>query len=218
MEEDLAVQWETVEPPIVSLASPCYGNDSHVISSQAPDCEHETLDDFGCEFPDEDFDLEVDENEEQNTKTEDLNDDQAQDGVSEKDKEKCEGGGKYELESEFGGNGESRSRNAGTGRKGKSKKSGSGHGPCDQTPSWTSPSSMPHKSFLVSSGPSRHKQVKRRNHHLHNHSRVRRKNGMHAGHGVSGFSGRCRQPLVHFLHTYCRGAHHLFDPPLWGCC
>uniref|UniRef100_A0A8C1AEW1 DnaJ (Hsp40) homolog, subfamily C, member 14 n=2 Tax=Cyprinus carpio TaxID=7962 RepID=A0A8C1AEW1_CYPCA len=178
MEEDMAVQWDTVEPPIVSLASPSYGNDSHVLSSQAPDREHEVLDDLDCEFPDEDFDLEVDENEEQNTKTEDLNDDQLQDGISEKDKEKRERGGKLELESEFRGDGESRSRNAGMGRKGKSKKSGSGQGPCDQTPSWTSPSSMPHKSFLASSGPSRYKQMKRRNHHLHNHSRARRKIGI----------------------------------------
>ncbi|XP_016335199.1 uncharacterized protein LOC107683641 isoform X2 [Sinocyclocheilus anshuiensis] len=202
MEEDMAVQWDTVEPPIVSLASPCYGNDSHVLSSQAPDCEHEALDvlDFDCEFPDEDFDLEVDENEEQNTKTEDLNDDQVQDGISEKDKEKCERGGKIELESEFGGNGESRSRNAGTGRKGKSKKSGSGQGPCDQTPSWTS--SMSHKSFLASSGPSRHKQLKRRNQHLQNHSRVRRKNGIQ-------LVLVCRDFLADFISPWCISCIHI---------
>uniref|UniRef100_A0A673H948 DnaJ homolog subfamily C member 14-like n=1 Tax=Sinocyclocheilus rhinocerous TaxID=307959 RepID=A0A673H948_9TELE len=180
MEEDMAVQWDTVEPPIVSLASPCYGNDSHVLSSQAPDCEHEALDvlDFDCEFPDEDFDLEVDENEEQNTKTEDLNDDQ----------------------SEFGGNGESRSRNAGTGRKGKSKKSGSGQGPCDQTPLWTS--SMSHKSFLASSGPSRHKQLKRRNQHLQNHSRVRRTNGIQ-------LVVVCRDFLADFVSPWCISCIHI---------
>ncbi|XP_016404317.1 dnaJ homolog subfamily C member 14-like isoform X1 [Sinocyclocheilus rhinocerous] len=202
MEEDMAVQWDTVEPPIVSLASPCYGNDSHVLSSQAPDCEHEALDvlDFDCEFPDEDFDLEVDENEEQNTKTEDLNDDQVQDGISEKDKEKFEGGGKIELESEFGGNGESRSRNAGTGRKGKSKKSGSGQGPCDQTPLWTS--SMSHKSFLASSGPSRHKQLKRRNQHLQNHSRVRRTNGIQ-------LVVVCRDFLADFVSPWCISCIHI---------
>ncbi|XP_018927131.1 dnaJ homolog subfamily C member 14 [Cyprinus carpio] len=178
MEGDMAVQWDTIEPPVASLASPCYGNDSHVISSQGPECEHETVDDFDCEFPDEDFDLDVDEIEEQNTKTEDFNDDQLQDGISEKDMEKCERGGKVELENAFRDNGETRTRNAGTGRKGKSRKGGSGQGPCDQTPSWTSPSFMSHKSLLASSGPSRHKQVKRRNHHLHNHSRVRQKNGI----------------------------------------
>ncbi|CAM4733068.1 unnamed protein product [Leuciscus chuanchicus] len=173
MEEDMAIHWETVEegtdcgPPIVSLASPSHENDSHVMPPQGPDCE--AFDDLDCEFPDEDFDLEVDENEEQNTAAKD----QEEDGSAEK--EKCERGGKNELENELRGDGESRSRNAGTGRKGKSKKSGPAQGPCDQTPSWTA--SMSHRSFLASSGPSRHKQVKRRNQHLHNHSRARRKNG-----------------------------------------
>ncbi|XP_059393710.1 dnaJ homolog subfamily C member 14-like [Carassius carassius] len=202
MEEDMAVQWDTVEPPIVSLTGPSYGNDSHVLSTQAPECEHEALDDFDYEFPDEDFDLEVDENEEQNAKTEDLNDDQLQDGFSEKDKEKRERGGKMELEGEFRGSGESRSRNAGTGRKGKSKKSGSGQGPCDQMPSWTSPSSMSHKSFLASSGPSRHKQVKRRNHHLHNHSRVRRKMGIQ-------LFVVCRDFLADVVSPWCMSCIHI---------
>ncbi|XP_026098064.1 dnaJ homolog subfamily C member 14 [Carassius auratus] len=202
MEEDMAVEWDTVEPPIVSLTGPSYGNDSHVLSTQAPDCEHEALDDFDCEFPDEDFDLEVDEKEEQNAKTEDLNDDQLQDGISEKDEEKRERGGKMELDGEFRGSGESRSRNAGTGRKGKSKKSGSGQGPCDQTPSWTSPSSMSHKSFLASSGPSRHKQVKRRNHHLHNHSRVRRKMGIQ-------LLVLCRDFLADVVSPWCMSCVHM---------
>ncbi|XP_073681759.1 dnaJ homolog subfamily C member 14 [Garra rufa] len=208
MEEDMAVLWDTEEestghgPSIVSLASPCYGNDSHVTSSQGPECEHETADDFDCDFPDEDFDLEIDENEEQNGKTEYLNHDQVQDGISEKDKEKCEKGGKNELENEFRGNGESRSRNAGTGKKGKSKKSGLGQGPCDPTPSWTSPSSMSHKSFLASSGPSRHKQVRRRNHHLHNHSRVRRKNGIQ-------LVMVCRDFLAEFVSPWCISCIHM---------
>ncbi|XP_052466347.1 dnaJ homolog subfamily C member 14-like [Carassius gibelio] len=170
MEGDVAVQWDTIEPAVVSLATPCYGNDSHVISSQGPECEQETGDGFDCEFPDEDFDLDVDENEEQNTKTEDLNDDQVRDRISEEDLETCERGGKVELENDFRDNGETRSRSAGTGRKGKSKKGGSG----DQTPSWTSPSFMSQKSLLASSGPSRHKQVKRRNLHLHNHRRQKK--------------------------------------------
>ncbi|XP_043108273.1 dnaJ homolog subfamily C member 14 [Puntigrus tetrazona] len=187
MEEDMAVGWDAVEPPVVSLASPCYGNDSSVVSSQ--DSEHEALDDFDCEFPDEDFDLEVDENEEQNAKTDDPNDDEP---------EKSERGGKTELESELRGDGESKSR--GAGRKGKPKKSGSGQGLCDQTPSWAS--SMSHKSFLASSGPSRHKQVKRRNHHLHNHSRVRRKNGTQ-------LVMVCRDFLADFVSPWCISCIHM---------
>lgn len=196
----MAIHWETVEegtdcgPPIVSLANPCHENDSHVMPPQGPDCEHEAFDDLDCEFPDEDFDLEVDENEEQNTATKD----QEEDGSAEK--EKCERGGKNEFENELKGDGESRSRNAGTGRKGKSKKSGPAQGPCDQTPSWTA--SMSHRSFLASSGPSRHKQVKRRNQHLHNHSRARRKNG-------NQLVMVCRDFLAEIVSPWCISCIHM---------
>ncbi|XP_056108407.1 dnaJ homolog subfamily C member 14 [Rhinichthys klamathensis goyatoka] len=200
MEEDMAIHWETVEegsdcgPPIVSLANPCHENDSHVMPPQGPDCEHEAFDDLDCEFPDEDFDLEVDENEEQNTATKD----QEEDGSAEK--EKCEREGKNELDNELRGDGESRSRNAGTGRKGKSKKSGPAQGPCDQTPSWTA--SMSHRSFLPSSGPSRHKQMKRRNQHLHNHSRARRKNG-------NQLVMVCRDFLAEIVSPWCISCIHM---------
>ncbi|XP_067287816.1 dnaJ homolog subfamily C member 14 [Pseudorasbora parva] len=196
MEEDMAIRLDTVEesedcgPPIVFLASSCHGNDSHMIPPQGSECEHEAFDDFDCEFPDEDFDLEVDENEEQNTTTK----------VEDAEKEKCEREGKNELENDLRGNGDSRSRNAGTGRKGKSKKSGLAQGPCDQTPSWTSSTS--HKSFLASSGPSRHKQVKRRSQHLHNHSRARRKNGMQ-------LVMVCRDFLAEFVSPWCISCIHM---------
>ncbi|XP_077060522.1 uncharacterized protein dnajc14 [Siphateles boraxobius] len=200
MEEDMAIHFETVEegtdcgPPIVSLANPCHENDSHVMPPQGPDCEHEAFDDLDCEFPDEDFDLEVDENDEQNAATKDQEDD----GSAEK--EKCERGGKNELENELRGDVESRSRNAGTGRKGKSKKGGPAQGPCDQTPSWTA--SMSHRSFLASSGPSRHKQVKRRNQHLHNHSRARRKNG-------NQLVMVCRDFLAEIVSPWCISCIHM---------
>ncbi|XP_068080358.2 dnaJ homolog subfamily C member 14 isoform X1 [Danio rerio] len=188
MEADMAVHWDTVEEntdretPSVSLASSYLENDTH----HGPfECEHEAMDDFDCEFPDEDFDL--DENEEQNAKTEDLIDNQAE------DEEKSD-----ELRDE----GETKSRNAGSGRKGKSKKSGLGTGFYDQTQSWTSSSSssMPHKSFLASS---RHKQVRRRNHHLHNHSRVRRKNGIP-------LVMVCRDFLSDFVSPWCISCIHMF--------
>lgn len=196
----MAIHWETVEegtdcgPPIVSPASPSHENDSHVMPPQGPDFEHEAFDDLDCEFPDEDFDLEVDENEEQNTAAKD----QEEDGSAEK--EQCERGGKNELENELRGDGESRSRNAGTGRKGKSKKSGPAQGPCDQTPSWTA--SVSHRSFLASSGPSRHKQVKRRNQHLHNHSRARRKNG-------NQLVMVCRDFLAEIVSPWCISCIHM---------
>lgn len=197
----MAIHWETLEestdcgPPAASLGSPGHGNDSHVTPPQGPECEHEAFDEFDCEFPEEDFDLEVDENEEQNTTTKD----QVEDGSAEK--EKCERGGKNELENELRGNAESRSRNAGIGRKGKVKKSGSAQGPCDQTPSWTSSTS--HKSFFASSGPSRYKQVKRRNQHLHNHSRARRKNG------IQPLVMVCRDFLAEFVSPWCISCIHM---------
>lgn len=186
----MAIHWETVEestdcgPPFVSPASPGHGNDSHVMPPQGPECEHEPFDESDCEFPEEDFDFEVDENEEQNTTKED--------GSAEK--EKCERGGKNELENELRGNAESRSRSAGIGRKGKAKKSVLAQGPCDQTPLWTSST---HKSLLAPSGPSRYKQVKRRSQHLHNHSRARRKNG------VQPLVMVCRDFLAEFVSPWC---------------
>lgn len=195
----MAIHWETVEesidcgPPVASLASPCHGNDSHATPPQGHECEHETLDEFDCEFPEEDFDLEVDENEEQNTMTKDQ--------VEDAEKEKCERGGKNELENELRGNAESRSRSAGIGRKGKAKKSGLAQAPCDQTPSWTSSTS--NKSFLASSGPSRYKQVKRRNQHLHNQSRARRKNG------IQPLVMVCRDFLAEFVSPWCISCIHM---------
>lgn len=56
------------------------------------------------------------------------------------------------------------------GKKGKSRKSGSGSG--EQFSSWMSP-----PSFSSSSGASRHKQIRRRNHHYHNQGRLRRQTG-----------------------------------------
>lgn len=56
------------------------------------------------------------------------------------------------------------------GKKGKSRKSGSGSG--EQFSSWMSP-----LSFSSSSGASRHKQIRRRNHHYHNQGRLRRQTG-----------------------------------------
>ncbi|XP_048028391.1 dnaJ homolog subfamily C member 14 [Megalobrama amblycephala] len=199
MEDDMAIHWETVEestdcgPAIVSLASPDHGNDRD--PPQGPECEHEAYDEFDCEFPEEDFDLEVDENEEQNTTTKD----QVEDGSAEK--EKCERGGKNELENELRGNAESRSRSAGIGRKGKAKKSVLAQGPCDQMPSWTSSTS--HKSFFAPSGPSRYKQVKRRSQHLHNHSRARRKNG------IQPLVMVCRDFLAEFVSPWCISCIHM---------
>ncbi|XP_051967658.1 dnaJ homolog subfamily C member 14 [Xyrauchen texanus] len=208
MEDDVAVHWDTVEEspgcgqPTVSLVSPLEENDGHVTVTQEPDGEHEALEGFNCEFHNEDYgnmDAEDMLNEENYFKIEDLNDDQE---VDEKEStETRERREKNELEEELRINGESRSRIAGTGRKGKSKKSGLGQGDHDHTPFWMSPTSMPQKSFS-SSGPSRHKQVRRRNHHLNNHGRVRRKNGMQ-------LVVACRDFLAESVSQWCISCVHM---------
>ncbi|XP_055040188.2 dnaJ homolog subfamily C member 14 [Misgurnus anguillicaudatus] len=180
MEDDMAVHWDTVvntthfEQPGVSLLSSSEGNDSHETISSGPTWENEAVE--GHEYTDEYVgEMEAEENEElteNNSRTEDLNDDQEEHENSENNARE------NEFERELTINGESKSRNAGTGKKGRSKKSGSGPGLCDQTPLWTSSSSVSHKSYLSSSGPSRHKQVRRRNHYVHNHGRTRQRNGL----------------------------------------
>ncbi|XP_051532577.1 dnaJ homolog subfamily C member 14 isoform X1 [Myxocyprinus asiaticus] len=209
MEDDVAVHWDTVEEspgcgqPTVSLLIPFDDDDGHVTVTQEPDGEHEAG--FNCEFHNEEYgDMDAEDvlNEENYSKIEDLNDDQEEDENFEKEStETSERREINELEKELQINGESRSRIAGTGRKGKSKKSGLGQGSCDHTPFWMSPTSIPQKSFS-SSGPSRHKQVRRRNHHLHNHGRVRRKNGMQLV--VS-----CRDFLAESVCQWCISCIHM---------
>ncbi|TRY97782.1 hypothetical protein DNTS_008279 [Danionella cerebrum] len=138
MDENMAVHWDAARE------SSGHETPDVILDSQYHVNAQEALDDF--EFLDDEFDLE--ENEEQNHKTEGLDDDQEE--KKEDQGEKCE----------------SRSR-SGSGKKGKSKKSSTGI--CEQTQSWTS--SVQQKSFLASA---KHKSVRRRNQHLHN--RARRKN------------------------------------------
>ncbi|XP_051958021.1 dnaJ homolog subfamily C member 14-like [Xyrauchen texanus] len=199
MEDDVAVHRDTVEEslgfglPTVSLVSPLEGNDGHVTASQEPEV-------LNCEFHDGDMEAEDAVNEENNSKIEDLNDDQKEDENFEKEYTEARERGEKNEWKELQTNGESRSRNAGTGRKGKSKKNVLGQGSCDHTPLWTSPSSMPQK-YFSSSGLSRHKQVRRRN-HQHNHDRLRQKNGMW-------LVVACRDFLVESVSQWCISCIHM---------
>ncbi|KAI7789819.1 dnaJ homolog subfamily C member 14 [Triplophysa rosa] len=201
---DMAVHWDTVaetvhfEQPAVSLVNSSDGDDGHVKVS--PGSEREN----GSEHPHEYLgDMEAEESKEQNennSTTEDLSDDQEEDGNLEnhaKDRFK-----EKKLENEPSMDGESKSRNAGAGKKGKSKRSGSGQSLCDQTPLLTSPFSMSHKSFLSSSGPNRHKQVRKRNHYMHNHGRTRQRNGLQ-------LVVTCRDFVAESISPWCISCIHM---------
>ncbi|XP_076861096.1 dnaJ homolog subfamily C member 14 [Brachyhypopomus gauderio] len=91
------------------------------------------------------------------------------------DEEEGEESCRYGAEKEAKFDGDSGSRTFASGKKGKSRKSGSSSGPGEPCSSWTT-TSFSDKSCL-SSGASRHKPVRRRNHHNHNQGRLRRQNG-----------------------------------------
>ncbi|KAA0708078.1 DnaJ -like protein subfamily C member 14 [Triplophysa tibetana] len=196
---DMAVDWDTVaetvhiEQPAVSLVNSSDGDDGHVKVSPGSECEN------GSELPHEHLDdMEAEESKEQNennSTTEDLNDDQEENHDKDRLKEK-------KLEKEPSMDGESKSRNAGSGKKGKPKRSGSGQGLCDQTALLTSPFSMSQKSFLSSSGPNRHKQVRKRNHYMHNHGRTRQRNGLQ-------LVVTCRDFVAESISPWCISCVHM---------
>lgn len=193
---NMAVHWDTVaetihfEQPTVSLVSSSDRNDGHVKVSPGPEWEN------GSERPYEYFvNMEAEENEEQNensSRTGDLSDEQGEDGNLENHVNDT-------LEEK---DGESKFRNTGYGKKGKSKRTGLAQGLCDQTPLLTSPSFEAHKSFLSSSGPNRHKQVRRRNHYVHNHGRTRQRNGLQ-------LVVTCRDFVAESISPWCISCIHM---------
>lgn len=198
----MAVHWDTVAEPIrfdqpaVSLVSSSDGNDGHAKVSPGPEWEN------GSERPYEYFgDMEAEENEEQNennSRTEDISDEQGEyENLENYAKDRLK-----EKKLELTMDGESKFSNAGSGKKGKSKRTGSGQGLCDQTPLLTSPSFVSHKSFLSSSGPNRHKQVRRRNHYVHNHGRTRQRNGLQ-------LVVTCRDFVAESISPWCISCIHM---------
>lgn len=202
--DDMAVHWDTVaetvhfEQPAVSLVNSSDRNDGNVKVSLGSEWNN------GSGPPREYFgDMEAEEKKEQNennSTTEDISDDQDEDGNLENNvKDRLKG---KKLGKEPAMDGESKSHNAGAGKKGKSKRSGSGQGLCDQTPLLTSPFSMSHKSFLSSSGPNRHKQVRRRNHNMHNYGRTRQRNGLQ-------LVVTCRDFVTESISLWCISCIHM---------